>query len=286
MRNILLLIENLADAGALAKKALIVARQCKANLQLCHVVKNKVSSKLVVHLDDDELYFDENSGLDIEEFAQQLINAKESAEVFVPAVSCLEISTFNPREISEMVVRHGIWLLIMDERQLNNPEDIVSENKALKIINSINCPVLLMPRDFDLDIFNKIAYVTDLRYCDLGVVRFLKAFNSPVFVTHVTAPGLPGLDERYAQEILSEEICTKSNYSKLFLRNIKSEAVNTSLEYILDTIGIKMLALVNKKHKTFERLFGNSPEGALSYHNLPTLIFPYLNWFNQASFYA
>ena len=281
----MLFIDNVAEAESLAKKALIVARQAKANLQLCHVVKNPVTTKLVVHHDDD-LYDDDNECFDIEELARQLVIADGSEAAFNPLVSCLEINTFNPRIIGEMVVRHNIWLMIMDERQLNDPDNIASENQAIKLISNIICPVLLMPQNFDLNYFNKIAYATDLRYCDLGVIRFLKVFNAPIFVTHVTAPGLPCLEERYAQEILSEEISTKANYSKIFLRNIKSENIKTALELVLDSLDAKMLALVNKKHKTFERLFDHFPEKTLAFKNLPTLIFPYLNWFNQASFYT
>jgi nucleotide-binding universal stress UspA family protein len=282
----MLFINNVIHAESLAKKAMLIARQCKANLLLCHVVKNPINTALVVHHDDDEFDFDENDCFDIQDLARQLTAAEQPQNVFTPVVTCLEISTFSPRIIDEAVINHSIWLMIMDEQQLNKPENTPLDDQALKVISNINCPLLLMPRDFDLGYFNKIAYATDLRYCDLGVIKFLKVFNAPIFVTHITAPGLPGLDERYAQEILSEEISTKANYGKMFLRNITSENVKSALEAVLDTIEVKMLALVNKKHKTFERLFGNLPERTLSYHNLPTLIFPYLNWFNQASFYA
>ncbi|MDB4903649.1 MAG: hypothetical protein JWQ63_2930 [Mucilaginibacter sp.] len=284
MRNIMLFIENVTDAESLAKKALIVARQCKANLQLCHIVKNSVNTKLVIHHEDDEL-FNEDNCFDIEELARQLKIADSTEEAFNPQIDCLEISTFNSRIINEMVIRHNIWLMIMDERQITSPEDIISENQTLKVINNINCPLLIIPHVFELSYFSKIAYATDLRYCDLGVVRFLKVFNAQIFITHITAPGLPCLEERYAQEILSEEISTKANYSKMFLRNINSEDIKNALALVVDSIEVKMLAVVNKKHKTFERLFDHFPAKMLTYHHLPTLIFPYLNWFNQASFY-
>jgi len=263
MRNIMLFIENVADAECLAKKALMIARQCKANLQLCHVVKNSVSAKLVIHHEDDELFEDDNC-FDIEELARQLKIAESQEETFNPLIGCLEISTFNPRIINEMVTLHNVWLMIIDERQLTSPEDIVSENETLKVISCINCPLLIIPHAFELSYFNKIAYATDLRYCDLGVVRFLKVFGAQIFITHITAPGLPCLEERYAQEILSEEISTKANYSKIFLRNIKSENIKNALALVVESIEVKMLAIVNKKHKTFERLFDHFPQKTLS----------------------
>ena len=87
-----------------------------------------------------------------------------------------------------------------------------------------------------------------MRYCDFGVIRFLKVFNAALFVTHVSAPGLPDMDERYAQEILAEEVSLKTNYLKMFLRNIKSSInIKAPINKVLDSLEIKMFAIVNKK---------------------------------------
>ncbi|HEY8781320.1 MAG TPA: hypothetical protein VIM16_06900 [Mucilaginibacter sp.] len=283
MRNILLFIDNVAEAESLAKKALKIAGQCKANLKLCNIVTSQVKEKLLAHHYDFVLLDEE--GFDLRDLAHQLRVTELEESGFIPTIDCFEINNFNPGTIREMVIKHNIWLIIMDEPQLNHIKNTDSGNYALKVINNnINCPVLIMPQHFDISYFNKIAYVTDLRYCDLGVIRFLKVFNAMVFVTHISAPGLPDMEERYAQEILAEEVSLKTNYWKLFLRNIKSGNIKASIDKILDTLKIKMIALVNKKHQTFERLFDNFPDRAQIYHNLPTLIFPYLNWFNQSSF--
>jgi hypothetical protein len=185
-----------------------------------------------------------------------------------------------------MVVSHHIWLIIMDERQLNNLKNVDTGNYALKVIENINCPALLIPEHMQFSHLNKIAYVTDLRYCDLGVLNFLKVFNAQLFVTHISAPGLPDMEERYAQEIL-EVISATARYEWMFLRNLKkNENIKNSIDKVLDTLEIKMFVVVNKKHQTFERLFDDFPKETQIYHNLPTLIFPYLNWFNLVSFYT
>jgi hypothetical protein len=286
MRNILLFIDNVAEAESLAKKALKIASQCKANLLLCNLVTNQVEEKLVIsHHYDDDMFMYENDGVDIEELARKLKTNEQPDGAFIPVIDCLELGNFNPQKVKEVIVSHNIWLMVMDEQQLNRLKDIESGNYNLKILNNINCPLLLMPVHFEPDYLNKIAYITDLRYCDFGVIRFLKVFNAQLFITHISAPGLPDMDERYAQEILAEEISTKVNYWKMFLRNIKGRDIKVSIDKILDTVEIKMLSLVNKKHQTFERLFDSFPEKPQIYHNLPTLIFPYSNWFNQASFY-
>ncbi|MHB8207703.1 universal stress protein [Mucilaginibacter sp.] len=278
MRNILLFIDDVAEAPALAKKALKIANQCKANLQLCNVAASQVREKLIIHHYDDIL-LDEYDDVDLEGLAQQLNITDQTEDAFVPFVNCLEITSFNSRTIKEMVVSHHIWLIIMDERQLNSLENVDTGNRALKVIENINCPVLLIPQYIACCDFNKIAYVTDLRYCDLGVLNFLKVFNAQLFVTHLSAPGLPDMDEQYAREIL-EGMSSKISYEKLFLINLKkNKNIKNSIDTMVDILEIKMLALVNKKHQTFERLFDNFPQEAQIYHDLPTMILLYLNWF-------
>jgi hypothetical protein len=285
MRNILLFIDDVAEAEPLAKKALKIANQCKANLQLCNVAASQVKEKLIIHHYDDVL-LDECDGIDMEGLAQQLNITEQTEYAFVPLVSSLEINSFNSLTLREMVVSHHIWLIIMDKQQLDNLENVDAGNHALKVIENINCPVLLIPQHIECSDLNKIAYVTDLRYCDVGVLNFLKVFNAQLFVTHISAPGLPDMDEQYAQEIL-EGISSKVRYEKMFLRNLKkNKNIKNCIDTMMDTFEIKILALVNKKHQTFERLFDDFPQETQIYHNLPTMILPYFNWFNEPSFYS
>jgi nucleotide-binding universal stress UspA family protein len=284
MRNILLFIDDLANAESLAKKALKIARQCRANLQLCNAVKTKIQAKLLVNHYDDEIVVEEE-GLDITELALRLRSAEYSEGAFRPAINSVEIFNFNPTAIREMVVRNNIWMVIMGEQKLDQLKNTDSPNFAVKMINNINCPVLLLPEKFEVTSLNRVGYVTDLRYCDLGVIKFLKVLNAQLYVTHISAPGLPDMEERYAQDILAADISVKANYQKMFLRNIKNKNVKGAIDYVVDTVELKMLVMVNKKHQTIERLYDDYAEKPHLYHNIPALIFPYLNWYHQASFY-
>jgi hypothetical protein len=283
MRNILLFTGNSQGAENLIKKALRIARQCKANLLLCNYLNTTVKEKELVAEFEDEMITGTESFKEMEELAVQLAFEKPGTEP-VTKINCVQVNNFNQNAIRDMVIQHNIWLIIMDDQMAQLKSDH-SDDNALKIINNLNCPVLLLPEHAQFNGINKIAYVTDLRYCDLGVIRFLKVFNTPIFVTHISAPGLPDLEERYAQEILADVVSVKANYWKIFLRNIKSKNIHGPINTVFDALEIKMLAFVNKKHQTLERLFDNFPQKTQVYHNVPTLIFPYLNWFNQASFY-
>jgi nucleotide-binding universal stress UspA family protein len=284
MRNILLFIDDPAKAESLAQKALKIASQCRANLQLCNAVKTKVQAKLLVHHDDDEIVLEEEE-LDMTELARRLKSIEHPEGAFRPAINCVEMFNFNPATVRETVIRHNVWMVLMGEQRLDQLRDTESSSFAIKMINNINCPVLLIPEKFEVSSLNRAGYVTDLRYCDIGIVKFLKVLNAQLYVTHISAPGLPDMEERYAQDILAGDISVKANYQKMFLRNIKNKNIKGAIDYVVDTVELKMLAMVNKKHQTIERLYDDYAEKAHLYHKLPALIFPYLNWFNQASFY-
>ncbi len=286
MRNILLFVDDIKEAKTLAAKALKVALQCKANLHLCNAAQTVTGGKLFFQYNDDDILLDDSEAFDINELAHELTGIEYPEGTFVPAINSLEINGFNSQKIGEAVVEHNIWLIVMDEQQLHRLNNKETACDALNVINESNCPVLILPQQMDFAFFNRISYITDLRYCDLGVMQFLKVFNAQVFVTHISAPGLPDMEERYAQELLAEEISARISYSKIFLRNIKNHSIKESINHIVDTLDIKILAFVSKKHQTFERLFNDFSDKSQLYQNVPVLIFPYLNWFHKASFYS
>jgi len=110
-------------------------------------------------------------------------------------------------------------------------------------------------------------------------VNFLKIFNAFIFITHLSASGIPDLDESYAQSILSEEIAVRTGYKKLFLRNIKRVNLVNDLEKVIESTQVGLCAIVNKKHRLLEELFPPKPVEIRNFRRLPLLIFPYFDWF-------
>jgi hypothetical protein len=134
-------------------------------------------------------------------------------------------------------------------------------------------------------LLNNVAYATDLRYFDHGVIRFLKVFKSSIYVIHISAPGLVDMHEPFAQDLLKAGINPKVNYQKLFLRNIRGKHIAAEIDLVLDPLEIKVFSFSSNKHQTLERLLGEPGDKIHHFHDLPYLVFPYLNWHNDPSFY-
>jgi hypothetical protein len=173
-----------------------------------------------------------------------------------------------------------ICMIVLGIKHVNELGMNMPDNYIRQLIAHVNCPVFLIPENANIQALDKIAYLTDLRYCDTHVVNLLKSFNATVYVTHISARGTTDMDDSYAQEFLTEEIAANVHYSKLFLRNIKGEHRKTDLDRIVISTGIKAIAIVNKKHQMLDRFIQTEDNTTRYYHQLPLLVMPYMdrNW--------
>jgi hypothetical protein len=179
-------------------------------------------------------------------------------------------------KISDTITRNNISLLIASK------EDVLATGGCLsvtmKLINKLTCPLLLVGNE-DFVYPDKISYLTDLRYCTVEAVRFLKRFAGSIYVTHMTASGLTDIEDRYSQELLAR-FSAKLNYKKTFLRNIKGKAKEKTLELITREVGVNCLVIESGKHIHLEDFLLCEADSLRNYHSLSLLILPYLNWRN------
>jgi hypothetical protein len=276
MKNILVLIDLKREPEHILRSALKIARQLQANLVLANL---HPALSVVEELHYSYGYSTEESYSTIEELADHLKEKCLTSNEFNPIIECSDLKNTDPSVLKEFVVKNNIWMVI-EYLPLPVEFDIKSvEDSIINIVNHTNCPRLFLPVDTSFNQIDKIAYFTDLRYCDLGVVRFLKSFNAFLFITHVTTRGLPDIHHQYAQDIVSDEITAKSGYKKVFLRNINRAGHIGEIGKVIETDGIKMCAIVSKKHGLLEELLPIKSAGVKHLYRLPLLILPFLNWF-------
>jgi hypothetical protein len=277
MKNILVLIDLNKEPEDISRSALKVANQLHANLVIS-CFQHDVSLIEEFHDSEDHLQ-DEKHFSCSEELADFLRGESSFHEDFCQQITCIDPVDEEPQTIKKFVVKNNILMTIQSMPDPVESNDERVGTSVLDIVKSINCPHLFIPHHIDLTLIDKIAYFTDLRYCDTGVVNFLKIFNAFIFITHLSAKGIPDLDETYAQSILSEEIAVKTGCKKLFLRNIKRVNLVNDLEKVIESTNAGLCAIVNKKHLLLEELFPPKPVEIRNFHYLPLLIFPYFDWF-------
>ncbi len=146
------------------------------------------------------------------------------------------------------------------------------------ILNQTQTPVLITPGDSAITRLKNIAYVTDLRYCDIGVlskiIAFAKPFAANIYIFHVTAEGLPDIDNLYSESLFKSEILPHTKYKSIDLINIKGEDILTEISLAADILEPDLMVMVNKKHRCIDRLYESIDFGNTSYGNIPLLIYP------------
>jgi len=276
MKNILVLIDLSPRSAKIAQLALKLARQINANLLLCDVL-NAPLNKVILFEDNEYWPFEDEYYPNAEALVNQLKQNQDNSPIGRTFIDCASISDFNTNKIKDLVVEKEICMMIVGVQHLTDLKASNADNYARQIIDHANCPVLVIPEHTRVKEIDRIAYLTDLRYCEIQVVNFLKAFNAYIFVTHISASGIPDMEDGYAQSLLSDAFAAQVGYNKLFLRNIKGENRKNDLETVVSTADIKVIALVNKKHQMLDRFIQTEPGKKRDYHNLPLLVIPYMN---------
>lgn len=276
MKNILVLIDLDKEVVNISKSALNIARQLHANLVLSCFHHN---ATLVEAGHDQEGFLpNEKHFSRTEEIADFLKQEVLLDNTFTQFIECIDLIDNEPKTIKKFVAKNKIWMIIKEMPEFSEL-NIVDDASICDIVKCINCPHLFIPYHSNLTLIDNIAYLTDLRYCDTGVISYLKAFNAFIFITHISANGLPDIAEKYADSILTEEIAIKTRYNKLFLRNIKRNNKSDEIEKVIDGNAIQMCAVVNKKHQLLEELFSAGANKIKNICQIPLLIIPFFDWF-------
>lgn len=279
MKNILVLINPSSGQNRIANLALSIACQSNANLLLCNCVETPANPVLVYQDEDEDDWPLEEKRANLEILVKKL--KKESfnnASANQPEIHYLDIDDFNTSNIKQLIIENAVSMIIMGVKHIADLCTPEYENPTMQLINNAHCPVLLVPEESLVTNIDNIAYLTDLRYCDLDVIKFLSRFDARIYVTHISSNGIPDMEDTYAQTLLSDEIAAKSNYNKIFLRNLKRKNAKNDLELVTTVTKIKLFTIVNKKHQLLERFLSDVSNMQRAYHQLPLLILPYLDW--------
>ncbi|MXV51493.1 hypothetical protein GS399_10975 [Pedobacter sp. HMF7647] len=171
---------------------------------------------------------------------------------------------------------HRISLIVKyrESTSVNNEFDAYEVYPSLSKLKS---PVLYFSEKSQLKEFKKLAYITDIRYCDIAnllpLVKLCHFFNTELILIHVTASGLPDIDHSYAEKLLVHEIIPRIHYKNTTLINLPGTDTINDINNVAEIIKPDVIALSNRKYWFYDRLFIQQSDLQLSYINIPLLIF-------------
>ncbi|MEJ6980348.1 universal stress protein [Pedobacter sp. P351] len=278
MKNILVLTDFSDRSKSAAEYAMHMALKIKANIFLCHAleIKEKLSYPLA-----DQLILRNQTIKRLREIGMhlhQILSFNQEPLSFCPSISYINDLDML-REVAENVVHEkSIDLVVIGSNKSKGLLKFFGSHTS-DIIDSINCPVLIVPENAYFKDIRNITYATDLTFDNSTVISYLaklaKAFNAEIAVSHISPLDLPlSESEKVVEYSISEQLNEED--IKLTYKTIKGDNVPKGLLAISNSDKVDILTLVHKRYDFFEGLFHISISKQLAHSiKVPLLIMPY-----------
>jgi hypothetical protein len=275
MKTILVINNSPCASNGAALLALSIARQTGAKLLLANI--KPVNKTLPVN--NYEFASTNTAGVfltgPMDSLPEELSGIDDQDSCFKPLIQVLDEATYTVADLIALINKHHVWMVVSTIQDY----DAADKLNLQAVLNKIQCPLMLVPESFDQKKFERIVYPADLRYCRIEVLRYLVALARPyqasLLIAHLSASGLPHLQDKYAEMIFKESIYPLAGYPQLDYQNIRERDMNKAVDVLVNGMHTDLLVLENHRFH-FEEIFGMYiPDRLPSHLMLPILIFPY-----------
>lgn len=205
----------------------------------------------------------------------------ELAEIKTPAYkpSFVHLGGAGPLEnqLYEVAIEYHIWLVIMGTRGESLANNLLFGSNVFKVLDNIDCPVLIIPQHAQYKDAGKIAYASDLKSDNFSNIEWLKEFAtiscSGLSIVHVSREAVSaGVDLR---EKTAAQLPDTAEDIPLHIRYAGGENIKGALGKITGERDIGILAMVHRKYGFFETLFHDSTSHKMiKKTSIPVLILP------------
>lgn len=274
MRTIAIFNDSSAEARNAAEFALNIAQKIKADILVLNVAKHEqpeASKKLVLTADPSA-----ETGTGVVTLIKYL-SSQIADDDFKPVIWDIDASNYSDKEVCELIIQKNIWLMVKGI-ETHVTHALLCHIDVQSVLNHVGCPLLLIPDNYKKRNFENIAYAVDMRYCRRAVLKYLsefaRAYHAKLTLEHVSAKGLPPLDDKYALSLFHHEIAGLTQYDKIYFNNIKENGLNKAIGVIINNLHTDLLALVNHRFH-FEEIFGRAIKNCMpDYIPVPVIVFP------------
>jgi len=274
MRTILVFNDNSSEAANASEFAVNIAQKVKADILILNLLKQgeKVPVQISTKHENTLVENATNTGLPGYLYSLSKNNG------FKPVISDIDASEFTVENICELVIRKDIWLMVKGLESVHVTHSALIQINVQSILNRVACPLLLIPGKYQQRHFENIAYAVDMRYFRKHIMRFLaelaRVYHAHLIVEHLSAKGLPHLDDKYALSLFDDAVKAKIKYDKIYFNNIKERNLNAAMDVIVNTLHADLLAFANHRFH-FEEVFGQNINDTLPEQiPVPAIIFP------------
>ncbi len=178
--------------------------------------------------------------------------------------------------IRDLTQKFKFHLIVMGTKGATGAKEVLFGSQTVQVFNTIKCPILAIPSDFDYDAPHEILFPTDLEInfenVHLDVLKALATSNnSRMHVLHVSN----GYELTTSEFENQNHLATLFDGASYFFHEMSAMEITDAINEFQVQHKINLLAMVNNKHSIFENLFFKNTIRQIGLHlNIPFLVIP------------
>ncbi|NNE32436.1 MAG: universal stress protein [Winogradskyella sp.] len=180
--------------------------------------------------------------------------------------------------IERAISKYSIDLIIMGTKGASGKSQFLFGTHTIRAIKKIkNCPIFIVPEEFDFSEPKQIAFPTDFKHFFdeelLPLKQLAELYNSKIRVVHISE---------------EEELSDVQNYNLTMLQSyLKDHAVSIhwmpnyakktqEINDFIEELGIDILVMINYKHSLIEKIVREPVVKKIGFNPvIPVLVVPY-----------
>ncbi|MFD2724680.1 universal stress protein [Hyunsoonleella rubra] len=180
--------------------------------------------------------------------------------------------------IKTAIVEWNIGLIIMGTKGATGAKEIFFGSNTIHIVKSIrDCPVLIVPEDYNFVVPKQIAFPTDFnRFYENKELQPIKEFadlyNSKIRIVHVNEEEELNDIQEHNIKMLQDHL---SDYEHSLHWMPKYDKIAVEIHDFIEELEIDILAMVNYKHSFLEKIIHEPIIKKIGFHPIvPFLVIP------------
>ncbi len=281
MKNILVLTDFSQNAKSAEQYALQLAIKARANIFLYNAYPMHTAplSNAVVWPHNAPLSPEMQSLSNLQAGVDALKDElKKTGDTFyTPEITHLGDAGSLPDLVNNVIAKHKIWLVIMGTKGEGFANTLVFGSNVFKVLDHINCPLLIVPENAELNALRSIAYATDLRNTDMDIVAWLKdmaeILSTGLSILHVSKDPASALED--ASKKITGDIVHSKTHDRTEIKYVQGKNLVDALHEVVQQMNVDILALMHRKYGFFDSLFHPSTSyQMIKKTKMPILVFP------------
>ena len=283
MKTILFPTDFSKNAIHAVKYGYYLARQVKADIVLFNAViipaEAPQAGLVVWPMEESDILLKDSTSELIK--LKSLIEKSRDQSGFLPAVRCLNQSGILTAVVNEVISAEKIDLVVIGTHGSSGITTLLLGNHSRSMIDSVTCPLLLIPPASKLSPVKKIAFATDFKNPEEDIfsisllAELATPLNAEIVITHIyeeedKKPEFQQWIKRFVKELPG-----KVNFSNIKYKMYKSNGAQSGLEWLCDNGQMDLLAMVHRSHNFIDSIFrGSQTQKMAGEIPIPLLVFP------------